>query len=101
MGERLTNRDLVSVVNRYTNSLRRIGIWSDEMESVSYGAPYGMTFFLFRIDTNGQVQHDLPGFQSDQRGFATRRDLFNAIGQATRALDEAVSWGVGRVSANA
>jgi hypothetical protein len=98
MSERLTNRDLVSAVNRYVNALRRIGIWSDEFGSVAYGAPYGLTFYLFRIDGEARKQHDLPGFQGDQRGFATKRELFNAIKQATRTLDEAVSYGVGKAA---
>lgn len=85
--ERITNADLGHALRGYSHALTAIGFDHDP-DSLRIGSPYGLVRYVYRVDPENPHMpvHDLPAFTGSTGGYMTKREVYDALRLAARAL---------------
>ena len=86
--QRITNDDLIAVMNQYRSAIEPLDLWSSEDQEFAVTAIYGQVlYFVRRPRGTSTWLHDLPGFEgSTGSGFLTKREAFESIGLAASTI---------------
>lgn len=86
MSQRTTNHDLQTIVNRYKQAAQRYGI---DATTAHIARPYGLCYYVVTDDPTepARVAHTLPGF-GPHTAFMTKREVYDAVAQSCRVLED-------------
>jgi len=88
--DRITSARVTRALESYVNALETFGHYTPaDGYRVVWGSPYGQVLYVYTINDQGSVRHDVPGFQgSGGSGASTMRELWDRITTAHRVVGE-------------